>query len=112
MTNTNCLSGIKCPKCGNESDFRIEASIICKVTDDGSEPSGDHHWDDSSYCYCPTCEFEGRLTDFSVEEVALPIDPPSLTTLLWDFIENGRSSYGLSFSDLRARVRTQAGRVG
>lgn len=30
---------------------------------------------------------------------------PDLVTLLWDFIENGESSYGLSFFDLREKVR-------
>lgn len=39
--------------------------------------------------------------------VADPTDsPPSdLVTLLWDFIENGKSSYGLDFFDLRVMVR-------
>lgn len=33
---------------------------------------------------------------------------PGLVTLLWDFIENGESSYGLTFFDLRVRVRKEA----
>lgn len=35
---------------------------------------------------------------------------PNLTTLLWDYIENGESSYGLSFSELREKVRVEDGR--
>ena len=34
-----------------------------------------------------------------------PAPLPDLVTLLWDFIENGESSYGLDFFDLRERVR-------
>jgi hypothetical protein len=65
MTNTNCLEGIECPRCGKENCFRIEASIMCIVTDDGSEPDGDHYWDDDSFTYCPECEFQGALKEFS-----------------------------------------------
>ena len=65
MPNSNCLQGVKCPKCGNEASFRIEASIICTVTDDGSEPTGDHHhWDENSYAHCQVCETEGTLAIF------------------------------------------------
>ena len=65
MPNSNCLQNIKCPKCGNETSFRIEASIICTVTDDGSEATGDHHhWDENSYACCPLCETEGKLAIF------------------------------------------------
>jgi hypothetical protein len=74
MTNTNCLSGMRCPQCANEASLRIEARIVCAVTDDGSEPTGDHHWDDDSFCHCPDCEFEGKVKDFypSAEGAASP----------------------------------------
>jgi len=44
MTNENCLEGIRCPQCGQEDCFKITALITCNVTDDGSEPVGDHEW--------------------------------------------------------------------
>ena len=33
--NTNCLEGIKCPKCGNEDKFVISVVAHATVTDDG-----------------------------------------------------------------------------
>lgn len=53
MTNTNCLEGIRCPKCGNEDCIKIVALIPCFVTDEGSEAVGDHEWDDDSHAHCP-----------------------------------------------------------
>src|SRR3954469_16394959 len=70
MPNTNCLADIKCPQCGNEDNFRIEAVIVCHVTDEGSEPVGDHFWDKDSFCHCPECELDGKLSDFFVAEEA------------------------------------------
>ena len=61
MTNTNCLRGVKCPNCGNDDRFFINAVITCFVTDEGSEPNGDHFWDDDSFTVCPECEYQGEL---------------------------------------------------
>ena len=64
MTNSNCLEGVRCPQCGQEKRFLITATITCDVTDDGSEPIGDHYWDGDSFTRCPECEHEGRLKEF------------------------------------------------
>lgn len=77
MTNTNCLAGVCCPKCGQEDRFRIAAVISCVVTDDGSEPVGDHEWDDESATRCPECGFDGTLKDFS-KKPELPPDPDNM----------------------------------
>ncbi len=45
MTNTNCLEGIQCPQCGNADRFRIVATSLFTVTDDGTEDHGDVEWD-------------------------------------------------------------------
>jgi hypothetical protein len=74
MTNTNCLEGICCPKCGQEDQLRIAATISCLVTDDGSDPVGDHEWDDDSPTSCPECGFNGGLKDFR----KLPPDPEGM----------------------------------
>jgi hypothetical protein len=71
MTNSNRLEGIRCPKCEQEKHFRIHAAITCLVTDDGSEPAGDHEWDDKSGVFCPDCGFNDRLKEFRV----VPPDP-------------------------------------
>src|SRR5438874_664600 len=77
MTNTNCLVGIRCGKCGQEDRFRIAAMISCIVTDDGSEPVGDHEWDDDSATDCPECGFNAKLKDFRTM-IELPPDPDGM----------------------------------
>jgi hypothetical protein len=70
MTNTNCLKGIACPKCGHSESFNIEATVVLHVTDDGSEDrGGDHYWDEDSHCQCgnPACEHGCALWEFEVE---------------------------------------------
>src|SRR5438270_11768666 len=64
MTNTNCLEGIQCPSCGNDDQFRIRATTLALVTDDGAEDHGDMEWDDDSYAECTHCITSGKLRDF------------------------------------------------
>jgi hypothetical protein len=64
MTNTNCLEGIQCPQCGNADRFRIAATSIFTVTDDGTEGHGDVEWDDGSHAECAACRHRGVLKDF------------------------------------------------
>lgn len=69
MTNTNCLEGICCPKCGQEDRFMIAANIIAEVTDDGADMASPMYcsgfeWDEDSYCRCPACDFTGKVKDF------------------------------------------------
>jgi hypothetical protein len=76
MTNSNCLENISCPKCGQEERFKIVALITCDVTDEGSEPVGDHEWDDHSATRCPVCGFDGKLKEFR-KKPELPPNPDS-----------------------------------
>jgi rubredoxin len=77
MTNTNCLDDIRCPACGQEDRFKITALITCVVTDNGSEPVGDHDWDDDSSTHCPECGFDGKLKSFRKRN-RLPPDPNNM----------------------------------
>lgn len=72
MTNTNCLDGIRCPRCGQAEHFHVEARVTCLVTDDGAEPRGDTDWDGDSQCSCPECGHGGPLSTF---RLVLPPDP-------------------------------------
>jgi Zn ribbon nucleic-acid-binding protein len=68
MTNKNCLEGIRCPQCGHEDAFRIEAQITVYVTDDGTEDEGGHYaWDGESPCRCAECGHAGKLEDFRIQ---------------------------------------------
>jgi hypothetical protein len=66
MTNTNCLEGIRCPQCGNESRLLIVARIMADVTDDGADIADgcDVNWDDDSLAICPECDRDGPLSEF------------------------------------------------
>lgn len=68
MTNTNCLEGIACPKCGADDAFYLEAVIEVLVLDTGTEDQrGDCIWDQDTPCCCAACDHRGRLDDFRVE---------------------------------------------
>ena len=67
MTNKNCLEGIRCPECGHEDAFRIEAQITVHVTDEGTEEGGDTEWTDASYCECAGCKHAATIKDFTIE---------------------------------------------
>src|SRR5258708_37057548 len=80
MTNTNCLDGIKCPKCGNEDTFRIEVTTMATVTDDGAEVEHvDMDWDETSYAECAGCYKFGQLSHFKVQSEVPPGAPLPLT---------------------------------
>ena len=69
MANTNCLVGIRCPSCGSEGPFIIEATVQVVMSDEGSEyGEGDLHWDEESYMRCAECDFDGTAADFSGDE--------------------------------------------
>lgn len=67
MTNANCLEGIACPKCGNDSRIIIEARTLAEVTDDGAETFGSMEWDEGSFTECPECGHYGELSAFRTE---------------------------------------------
>ena len=77
MTNENGLIDVCCPKCGQEDRFAITAVITCLVSDDGSDPVGDHVWNADSSTRCPDCGFSGMLKDFR-KPPELPPDPENL----------------------------------
>lgn len=66
MANTNCLEGIRCPKCLQEDRFRISGETIFDVNDSGSEADGAHEWGDESYTWCTGCDAEGPLAEFTI----------------------------------------------
>lgn len=64
MPNTNCLLGMKCPECGQEKSFDIVATAVFTVYDDGTDDARNVEWDDSAYCYCTECNYEGNVGGF------------------------------------------------
>jgi hypothetical protein len=78
MTNTNCLAGLACPRCGNADRLRIVARIMADVTDDGAEMvhGSEMSWDNDSLTVCPKCDHDGPLTQF--RDRGLPPDPEGM----------------------------------
>ena len=74
MTNSNCLGGLACPRCGNDSRFTIEVRTLAHVTDDGAETFGDMHWDANSFVECLECHHQATLAAFQAA------DAPTSTT--------------------------------
>jgi hypothetical protein len=80
MTNTNCLTGMQCPKCNSLEPFKIEVKTRMKVFDSGTDDHGDTEWDADSYCECCECSHCGTVADFSKESPTPlsqePAEPP------------------------------------
>jgi hypothetical protein len=101
MTNTKCLENVCCPNCGQEDRFKIVALITCDVTDDGSDPVGDHEWDDHSATRCPECGFSGELKEFG-RKSEMPPDPEAGAYFI------GTSGTHYRYADIARLVRDKA----
>lgn len=66
MNNENTLRGICCPYCGSEGPFKIEATALFCVSDDGSADFNDMDWGASSRCICDECGASGLASDFTL----------------------------------------------
>ena len=64
MSNTNCLEGMKCPKCRSEGPFRIVTKCWSVVSDDGVEECYDHDWDVNAPCLCANCFLDATVRQF------------------------------------------------
>src|SRR5208282_1322179 len=89
--NTNCLEGMKCPKCGSLEPFKIEISTLVKIFDDGTDDDlGNHSWGDNSYCECCECAYAATAGDFKADKPNRPLLPYSVLLLYPDSMTDGR----------------------
>ncbi len=65
--NTNCLAGIRCPRCQQADLFSIQATAWFRVSDDGTDTFGDVVWDRTSAIRCPACGQTGTVAGFTEE---------------------------------------------
>lgn len=64
--NTNCLAGMRCPKCGSYGLFRIEVKTMTLFSDEGAlDDGGDNEWDEASYCKCDECDHAATVAAFT-----------------------------------------------
>lgn len=62
--NENVLEGFNCPHCGSLSPFKIAATSVFRVYDDGTDEHGDVEWDSTSPCTCVACGHGGIVAQF------------------------------------------------
>jgi hypothetical protein len=77
MGNTNCLAGMRCPKCKSERKFLIRCSALMAVTDEGTDYCGDAEtdWEDDSFCACCDCDMTGEVKDFRIKTKRKAVKP-------------------------------------
>lgn len=65
-TGEGCLDGMRCPSCGNTTDFKIVFTAWGRFYEDGLDEHDDSEFDDESPCVCHGCQFSGAVADFVV----------------------------------------------
>ena len=66
--NTNCLEGMKCPKCGSLGRFHIAGTATFLMSDDGCDETDGIEWEDASSCVCRACTHAATVADFKTKE--------------------------------------------
>lgn len=61
-----------CPKCGNDEQLDITATVEVRLTPDGTDADesfdGSHEWGEESPCVCRACGFVGPALNFTVDD--------------------------------------------
>jgi hypothetical protein len=73
MSNLHDIFGLACPNCEQSEALCIAISCMSHVTPDGSEPYGDHDWDDAAFCCCELCGHSATVADFTVQRSSAPV---------------------------------------
>ena len=74
MSNTNCLENRQCPQCEQTERFKITATTVFELYDDGTGDHEDVEYDEESYARCPDCGWEGKWGDTNTENQAATTD--------------------------------------
>lgn len=65
-SNSNCLEGVRCPKCGWEDSFEIDALTTATMRDEGSDNYGTEY-DHTTRAACNACGLRDYLAAFYIE---------------------------------------------
>jgi predicted nucleic-acid-binding Zn-ribbon protein len=92
--NTNCLEGIKCPKCGNEDSFAVDVKGWATITDDGLGSVMDADWEEDADTVCSICSHQGPWSEFIIptpksRAIALLAQYDEAMTLLTQLVQDG-----------------------
>lgn len=67
MTDTvRTLFAMACPTCASDAHLMIVITAWAKLSADGTDPSGEHDWDDASDCTCNACDHAGTVQNFRI----------------------------------------------
>ena len=98
--NTNCLLGMRCPKCGSYGPLYIESRVLVKVFDDGTDGTDySPEWDDDSYCECSACHYSGKVCNFDKQRVKRSKLYASLEDKAFMLMREVAHAEGFYFSD-------------
>ncbi|MEQ1616244.1 MAG: hypothetical protein ABL904_26120 [Hyphomicrobiaceae bacterium] len=53
-----------CPQCGQADTLSVEITCTATLSIDGTDPYGDHYWDEASSCSCTACDLHGTVAVF------------------------------------------------
>ena len=67
MMTVRQIYGLACPRCDYDETLDIQIFCMARVTSQGSEPFGDHEWDEDSFCRCPNCNRTGDVSEFRID---------------------------------------------
>lgn len=68
------IFNLACPKCGSDAHLRVAIDTWAELSTDGTDPVGDHEWNEQSSCRCTNCEFKASVKQFTLPPTATP--PP------------------------------------
>lgn len=58
---------LACPGCKSDESLHVSVTVRAALTLDGTEPVGDHEWDDRSTLQCTACAWLGTVGEAEVE---------------------------------------------
>jgi hypothetical protein len=76
---------LACPKCGSDEHLCVAIETWANLSADGTDPVGDHDWNQYSGCRCTSCEFAGAIENFRVEPDAQPPPLKTFHVSFWEY---------------------------
>lgn len=62
------IFGVACPGCGSDGELMVVVTVWAALSTDGTEPEGDHEWNEDSAMSCRACGHGGKVAAFRCEE--------------------------------------------
>lgn len=82
--------GMRCPCCGGFDALSVEATVWVDLTEEGSDATGDHHYEQGARAHCRACRWMGTVADCSeLPSVRLPL---SSLTVEWSTVDGSKSA--------------------